>query len=118
MRATGPRIHPPAPTAGGRLPRLGGAAGLLWDPTEFFDRQRRRHGDTFVVDALGHLLFCVFSPDGVRSLYAQPESQASFGLATYTLIKSKVPLSNSSSAGATTRRTSSAARRSRLIWTT
>jgi cytochrome P450 len=92
MRATGPRIHPLAPTAGGPLPRLGGAAGLLWDPTEFFDRQRRRHGDTFVVDALGHRLFCVFSPDGVRSLYAQPESQASFGLATYTLIKSKVPL--------------------------
>jgi cytochrome P450 len=45
-----------------------------------------------VVDAFGHRLFCVFTPDGVRSLYAQPEDRASFGLATYTLIKSKVPI--------------------------
>jgi len=66
--------------------------GLLRNPTEFFVRQRERHGDTFIVDAFGHRLFCVFSPDGVRSLYAQPEEQASFGMATYTLIKAKVPI--------------------------
>jgi cytochrome P450 len=92
MADPGPRIDPPVPTAGGPLPRLAGAAGLLWDPADFFDRQRRRHGDTFVVDAFGHRLFCVFSPDGVSSLYAQPEDRASFGIATYTLIKAKVPL--------------------------
>jgi cytochrome P450 len=92
MAHSGPRIDPPAPAAGGRLPRLTGGAGLLWDPTGFFDRQRRRHGDTFVVEAFGHRLFCVFSPDGVRSLYGQPEDRASFGLATYSLIKAKVPL--------------------------
>ncbi len=92
MAGSGPRIDPPVPTAGGRLPRVAGGAGLLWDPAGFFDRQRRRHGDTFVVDAFGHRLFCVFSPDGVRSLYAQPEDRASFGIATYTLIKAKVPL--------------------------
>jgi cytochrome P450 len=76
----------------GRLPWLGGGAGLLWDPTAYFERQRRRHGDTFVVDTFGQRLFCVFSPEGVRSLYAQPEEQASFGLATYQLIKAKVPV--------------------------
>jgi hypothetical protein len=92
MTATDSPVHPPVPTAGGRLPRIGCAAGLLWDPTSFFDRQRRLHGDTFAVEAFGHRLFCVFSPDGVRSLYAQPEDRASFGLATYNLIKSKVPL--------------------------
>ncbi len=37
-------------------------------------------------------MFCVFSPEGVRSLYAQPEDQASFGIATYQLIKAKVPV--------------------------
>jgi hypothetical protein len=65
---------------------------LLRNPTEFLVRQRARHGDSFVLDAFGHRLFCVFSPAGVRSLYAQPEEQASFGMATYTLIKSKVPI--------------------------
>ena len=49
-------------------------------------------GTLFALDAFGHRLFCVFSPDGVRSLYAQPEEEASFGLATYTLIKAKVPI--------------------------
>ena len=77
---------------GGRLPWVEGGLGLLRDPTAFFGRQRARHGDTFVVDAFGHRLFCVFSPEGVRSLYAQPEEHASFGLATFQLIKSKVPI--------------------------
>ena len=74
------------------MPWLKGGLGLLHNPTEFFVRQRARHGDTFVVDAFGHRLFCVFAPEGVRSLYAQAEEQASFGMATYTLIKSKVPI--------------------------
>jgi hypothetical protein len=38
-----------------------------------------RHGDTFVVDAFGYRLFCVFSPAGVRALYALPERLASKG---------------------------------------
>ncbi len=92
MRSPAPRVDPPAPTVGGRLPWVGAGAGLLWDPTACFERLRRRHGDTFVLDAFGHRLFCVFSSEGVRSLYAQPEEQASFGMATYTLIKSKVPI--------------------------
>ncbi len=76
----------------GRLPWLGAGAALLTNPTQFFARSRRRHGDTFVVDALGYRLFCVFSPDGVRALYRLEESQASFGLATYELVmKRKLP---------------------------
>jgi cytochrome P450 len=92
MPSAGPRIEPPAPVVAGPVPWLAGGAGMLWDPTAFFDRQRRRHGDTFVVEAFGHRLFCVFSADGVRSLYEQPEDRASFGMATYALIKHKVPL--------------------------
>lgn len=90
--ATAPRVEPAAPVVGGPLPWVGGGLGLLSDPTAFFARQRRRHGDTFVVDAFGHRMFCVFSPEGVRSLYAQPEDRASFGIATYQLIKAKVPV--------------------------
>jgi cytochrome P450 len=92
MAATAPRVAPRAPTVFGPLPWVGGGLGLLVDPTAFFDRQRRRHGDTFVVDAFGHRMFCVFSPEGVRSLYAQAEDDASFGIATYQLIKAKVPV--------------------------
>jgi len=92
MATTAPTVEPAAPTVGGPLPWVQGGLGLLSDPTAFFQRQRRRHGDTFVVDAFGHRLFCVFSPEGVRSLYAQPEDQASFGIATYQLIKAKVPV--------------------------
>jgi cytochrome P450 len=92
MAATLPTVVPQAPTVGGLLPWVGGGLGLLADPTAFLASQRRRHGETFVLDAFGHRLFCVFSPLGVRSLYALPEEQASFGLATYTLIKAKVPI--------------------------
>jgi cytochrome P450 len=92
MSAALPQIEPMPPVVGGSLPWVGGGLGLLRDPTGFFTRQRSRHGDTFVVDAFGHRLFCVFSPAGIRSLYAQPEEQASFGMATYTLIRAKVPI--------------------------
>ena len=85
-------VEPEPPTVRGALPWVRGGLGLLSDPTAFFARQRARHGDTFVVEAFGHHLFCVFSPEGVRSLYAQPEDRASFGIATYQLIKAKVPV--------------------------
>ncbi len=75
----------------GRLPWIGSAVGLLRDPTGWFARQQSVHGDTFVVDALGHRFFCVFGARGVESLYALPEHKASFGLATYTMIRTKVP---------------------------
>jgi cytochrome P450 len=52
-----------------------------------------RLGDTFVADVFGYRLFFVFSAEGVRRLYALPEHEASFGLATFTLVfKHKIPL--------------------------
>jgi len=42
---------------------------------------------------LGYRLFFLFSPEGVRRLYALPEEEASFVLATFTLVfKHKIPL--------------------------
>jgi cytochrome P450 len=85
------RVEPMPPVAPGLLPWVGSGLSLLRQPTRFFVETRRRLGDTFVVDAFGFRLFCVFSPAGVRSLYALPEHQASFGLATYHLLKLKIP---------------------------
>jgi cytochrome P450 len=87
-----PTIDPMPARASGPLPWVDGGLGLLRNPTRLFERLRDRHGDTFVLDAFNHRFFCVYSPAGVRSLYAQPEEEASFGLATYTLIKAKVPI--------------------------
>ncbi len=84
-------VEPMPPRAPGALPWIGAGLALLRGPTRFFSETRRALGDTFVVDAFGYRLFCVFSPAGVRGLYALPESQASFGLATYNLLKLKIP---------------------------
>ena len=91
MRAL-PDVSPLPPRRGG-LPWLGAGTGLLRNPTDFFRRARAELGDTFVVDAFGYRLFCVFSPAGVRRLYALAENEASFGLATFELVmKRKVPI--------------------------
>jgi len=84
-------VEPMPPVAAGGIPWVGSGLSLLRQPTRFFVESRRKLGDTFVVDAFGFRLFCVFSPAGVRSLYALPEHQASFGLATYHLLKLKIP---------------------------
>lgn len=84
-------VEPLPPVAPGRLPWVGSGVALLRNPTEFLTSMRARLGDTFVVDAFGYRLFCVFSPAGVRRLYALPEDEASFGLATYRLIGFKLP---------------------------
>jgi cytochrome P450 len=92
MRRTAlPAIDPMPPVVTGRVPWVGAGMELLGNPTTFFVAARRRHGDTFVVDAFGRRLCCVFSPAGVRTLYALPETQASFGLATYNLLRLKIP---------------------------
>ncbi len=70
---------------------MGVGVRLLRNPTAFMVAARRALGDTFVVDAFGNRFFCVFSPAGVRTPYALPEAQASFGLATYNLLKLKLP---------------------------
>ncbi|MBM4266468.1 MAG: cytochrome P450 [Deltaproteobacteria bacterium] len=85
-------VEPMPPTAKGGLPWIGAGLGLLRNPTEFFRRTRQELGDTYLVDAFGWRLFCVFSPEGVRRLYALPEDEASFGLATFNLLRAKVPL--------------------------
>jgi len=88
-----PDIDPSPPRAAGTLPWVGAGFGLLRNPTEFFRATRGALGDTFVVDAFGYRLFCVFSAAGVRQLYALPEDRASFGLATFELVlKHKVPI--------------------------
>lgn len=86
-----PTIAPMPERAGPSLPRIGAGLSLLRGPTAFFERARRRHGDTFVVDAFGYRLLCVFSPLGVRNLWALRESEASKGLADYALLRHKVP---------------------------
>jgi len=88
-----PAITPMPPRAPGALPWIGAGVGLLRDPTAFFRTTRAALGDTFVVDAFGYRLFAVFSARGVQTLYALPERDASFGLATYELVmKRKLPL--------------------------
>lgn len=88
-----PAIEPMPPRVPALLPRVGAGLGLLRDPVAFFAKWRRRLGDRFVADVFGYRLFCVFSARGVAALYALPEEEASFGLATYELVfKHKVPL--------------------------
>jgi cytochrome P450 len=84
-------VEPMPPKVGGGVPWVDAGLSLLRNPTAFFARSRHRHGDTFVVDAFGFRMFCVFSPAGVRRLYEVAEHEASFGLATYRLIGFKLP---------------------------
>lgn len=79
------------PGAGGRLVQARGAWVMLRNPTAHLRGQREALGDTFVIDVAGHRLLCLFSPAGIRSLYGLAEHEASFGLATYELIRRKVP---------------------------
>jgi cytochrome P450 len=86
-----PRVDPLPPAAKG-WPFFGAGPALLFQGADFFAAVRARLGDTFLVDAFGYRLFCVFSPAGVRALYAFPEREASFGLATYELVmRHKLP---------------------------
>jgi cytochrome P450 len=87
-----PAVDPLPPSAPG-WPFVGAGPALLRDPTGFMVATRARRGDTFLVDAFGYRLFCVFSPAGVRALYALSEREASFGLATFELVmRHKLPL--------------------------
>jgi len=80
-----------APRVSGVLPWVGAGVSLLKDPTTFFQRTRERIGDTFLVEAFGYRLFCVFSPEGVKGLWALPEAQASKGVADFGMLAHKVP---------------------------
>lgn len=80
-----------APRVSGAIPWVGAGLALLQDPTAFFRRTRERVGDTFLVEGFGYRLFCVFSPEGVKSLWALPEAQASKGVADFGMLAHKVP---------------------------
>ena len=72
-------------------PWLGPARGFLRDPTTFLSDARARYGDTFLVEVCGYQMLFVFSPVGLRSLYALAEEDASFTQATKALIGLRLP---------------------------
>jgi cytochrome P450 len=80
-----------APRVSGWVPWVGAGISLLNDPTEFFAQSRRKYGDTFLVEAFGYRLFCVFSPEGIENLWALPEALASKGVADFGMLAHKVP---------------------------
>lgn len=79
------------PIVRGWIPFVGVGLSFIRNPTVFFQNLRRRHGDTFVVYLFGLRLFCVFSNDGLRSLYTVREADASFTEATRGLLGLKLP---------------------------
>lgn len=89
--ATAPLPWSAAPRATGRLPWIGPGLSLLNDPTAWFQRQRERLGDTYVFETFGYRVFNVFSPEGVKNLWALPEASASKGLGDFALLSHKVP---------------------------
>jgi len=84
-------IEPPPPRSPGRLPWLRSGPALLRDPTAFFMRNIQALGPTFSVDAFGYRLLCLFSPEGVKRLYALPEHLASKAAADLAMLSHKVP---------------------------
>jgi cytochrome P450 len=80
-----------APRVSGVLPWVGPGLSLLNDPTSFFQRQRERLGDTYFFESFGYRLFCVFSPRGVKNLWALPEAEASKGVGDFAMLSHKVP---------------------------
>jgi len=74
------------------LAHIGAGLRFAQSPTRFLAQMRQEYGDTFLVDVFGYKLFCVFSPQGLKSLYAAAEGEASFGMATFDMLGFKTPL--------------------------
>lgn len=74
------------------LAHIGAGLRFSQNPTNFLSQLRSEYGDTFLVDVFGYKLFCVFSPHGLKSLYAAAEDEASFGMATFDMLGFKTPL--------------------------
>lgn len=74
------------------LAHIGAGLRFSQSPTNFLAQMRQEYGDTFLVDVFGYKLFCVFSPEGLKSLYAAAEDEASFGMATFDMLGFKTPL--------------------------
>ena len=85
-------VDPAPPIHSEELDHIG--AGMLFaeNPTAYLASLRERYGDTFLVDVFGFQLFLVFSPEGLKNFYQLEEEQASFGMATFDLIRFKTPL--------------------------
>ena len=84
-------VEPMPPSAPSSLAWAGAGRSLLRDPTGYLQELRARLGDTFVLDAFGYRLLFVFSPAGVHALYGFDERDASFMLATFSLLRLKLP---------------------------
>ncbi|HSO97251.1 MAG TPA: hypothetical protein VLV81_14575 [Acidimicrobiia bacterium] len=67
-------VEPMPPVVPSRWPWVGTGWRLVRDPTGFLAEARPDLGDTFVVDAFGCGLFCVFSPAGLPRLHALPSA--------------------------------------------
>lgn len=80
-----------APHVLARLPWVGPGLSILSNPTEFFQRQRERLGDTYYFESFGYRMVCVFSPEGVKNLWALPEKEASKGVGDFAMLSHKVP---------------------------
>jgi len=74
------------------LAHIGAGLRFSQSPTNFLVQLRQDYGDTFLVDVFGYKLFCVFSPQGLKSLYAAAEDEASFGMATFDMLGFKTPI--------------------------
>jgi cytochrome P450 len=85
-------VSPKPPMVHDELAHIGAGLRFAQSPTNFLADMRREYGDTFLVDVFGYKLFCVFSPQGLKSLYAAAEDDASFGMATFDMLGFKTPL--------------------------
>lgn len=86
-----PAITPSPPVARGAMPGVGHGLRIVRDATGFLARERARRGDTFETDFFGRRVLWVFSPAGVRALWALPEPAASKGAADVEMLRQKVP---------------------------
>lgn len=85
-------VSPKPPIVRDELAHIGAGLRFSQSPTGFLAQMRAEYGDTFLVDVFGYKLFCVFSPEGLKSLYAAAEDEASFGMATFDMLGFKTPL--------------------------
>lgn len=85
-------ISPKPPMVRDELAHIGAGLRFSQSPTRYLAELRQEYGDTFLVDVFGYKLFCVFSPQGLKSLYAAAEEDASFGMATFDMLGFKTPL--------------------------
>ncbi|GAB5450433.1 MAG: hypothetical protein Hals2KO_07610 [Halioglobus sp.] len=74
------------------LEHVGSGLRFMESPTRYLADLRQRHGDTFLLDVFGYHLLMTFSAQGLSSLYAFEEADASFHAATFDLIRFKTPI--------------------------